>query len=147
MFPLFWVAGTLPAAPEKDIEKQYKEACEKLVCQCACREQLSVCAMQNCHSATPMRAEVREKLQAGMNVDQIVESFVARMGPQVRPAPTFGGFDLAAWIMPFAILSMGLVVVGWIAVKLTRRRPSIEEAPAAVDPRVERELQEFEEES
>ncbi len=135
-------------APAQDISKGYKEACEKLVCQCGCYEQLSVCAMQNCSSATPMRAEIRERLQKGESVDQIVESFVSRIGKQVLSAPTMKGFDITAWIMPFAILCLGAVVVCWIAVKMAR--PGAQEAVPAeleVDPRIERELREFEEES
>ncbi len=139
-----------PAAvrAQKDISKDYKECCEKLVCQCGCNEQLSVCAMQNCESATPMRAEIRDRLQKGETVDQIVNSFVARVGKQVLSAPTMQGFDITAWIMPFVMLCLGAVVVSWIAVKMARPKPqTAEPAPLAVDPRVEQELREFEEES
>src|SRR5437867_9822105 len=95
------------AGQGKDIEKEYHEAGFKLVCQCGCHQQLTICDMQNCGSATPMRAEIREKLQSGIGVDQIVQSFVARMGKQVLSAPTMEGFDLAAWIAPFLILFLG----------------------------------------
>lgn len=141
-----WTAAA-PAAP-RDISREYKEACDRLVCQCGCNEQLSVCAMQNCSSATPMRAEIRERLQKGDTVDRIVDSFVARYGKKVLSAPTTRGFDLSAWIMPFAILCLGLVVVVWVAVRMAR--PAAEEAavePPAVDPRVEEELKEFDKES
>ncbi len=133
---------------QNDISREYKEACDRLVCQCGCNEQLSVCAMQNCSSATPMRAEIRERLQNGESVDRIVESFVARYGAQVRSAPTMKGFDITAWIMPFVMLCLGAVVVGWIAVKMARPRLQAAEAPVSVaDPRIEKELEEFEEES
>jgi cytochrome c-type biogenesis protein CcmH len=133
----------------RDISADYKRATQQLVCQCGCNEQLSVCAMQNCHSATPMRAEIREKLQAGETVEQIVAGFVARMGKQVLAAPTTKGFDLTAWIMPFLFLSLGVIVVGWIVVKMVRPTAVAEPAQvsAAADPRVDRELKDFEEES
>jgi cytochrome c-type biogenesis protein CcmH len=142
----FWAAAA-PAATPNDISREYKEACDRLVCQCGCNEQLSVCAMQNCSSATPMRAEIRERLQKGDTVDRIVDSFVARYGKKVLSAPTTRGFDLSAWIMPFVILCLGLVVVVWVAVRMAR--PAAEAAepePAPVDPRVEEELKEFEKE-
>ncbi len=133
---------------QKDISKDYKEACERLVCQCGCNEQLSVCAMQNCSSATPMRAEIRERLQNGETVDKIVESFVARVGKQVLSAPTMKGFDVTAWVMPFVFLCFGAIVVGWIAVKMARPRAlTADAAPVPADPRIERELRDFEEES
>jgi cytochrome c-type biogenesis protein CcmH/NrfF len=142
----FGIAGS---AAEKDISSEYKEATDQLICQCGCNEQLSVCAMQNCSSATPMRAEIRERLQKGESVAQIVDSFVARYGPQVRSAPTMYGFDLTAWIMPFAILTLGLLVVGWIAIRMARpaKVSGTAEMQAPLDPRVDKELQDFEEES
>ncbi len=149
IFLLLWLAAPLAAPRAQDIESLYREAAGRLVCQCGCHEQLTVCAMQNCHSATPMRAEIREKLQAGMGVDQIVESIVAKIGKQVLAAPTLKGFDLTAWVMPFAILGLGLVVVTWLVVKMTRA-PSTAPAPVEgqpADPRIEKELEEFEEES
>jgi cytochrome c-type biogenesis protein CcmH len=137
-----WAQGS------RDVSRDYKEACDRLVCQCGCNEQLSVCAMQNCSSATPMRAEIRERLEKGESVNTIVDSFVARVGKKVLSAPTMQGFDFTAWIMPFLILCLGLVVVGWIVVRMARPVPATPDAaPVAVDPRVEKELRDFEEES
>ena len=144
---MLFLGWTLGAQESRDISREYKETCDQLMCQCGCNEQLSVCAMQNCSSATPMRAEIRERLQAGESVEQIVDSFVARMGKKVLSAPTMKGFDITAWIMPFIILCLGLVVVGWIAVKMVRPGAAPAAATAPVDPRIEKELRDFEEES
>jgi cytochrome c-type biogenesis protein CcmH/NrfF len=146
-FLLCLVAPPLRAQAPKDISKDYKDACDRLMCQCGCNEQLSVCAMQNCESATPMRAEIRERLLKGESVDAIVNSFVARYGKQVLSAPTLQGFDITAWIMPFLIFCLGTVVVGWIVMRMVRPLPAAEQTPVPVDPRVERELKDFEEES
>ncbi len=144
---LLLLPTALAAQAPKDISKDYKVACDRLVCQCGCNEQLSVCAMQNCSSATPMRAEIRERLQKGESVEAIVASFVDRVGKKVLSAPTTQGFDITAWVMPFMILCLGLVVVGWIVVRMVRPVPAVESGPPVVDPRVEKELREFEEES
>lgn len=142
------VAVTLAAQTPRDITKDYKDACDRLVCQCGCNEQLSVCAMQNCGSAVPMRAEIHERLLKGESVDAIVDSFVARYGKKVLSAPTMKGFDLTAWIMPFVILCLGTVLVGWIVVHMVRpAAPAAPESPASIDPRVDREFDDFEEES
>jgi cytochrome c-type biogenesis protein CcmH len=149
-----WVVLPARAAGDADLEASYRAAADQLVCQCGgCREQLTVCAMQNCHSATPMRAEIRTQLAAGTSVDAIVADFVKRMGKQVLSAPTTEGFDLAAWIAPFAMLVLGTVVVGWIVVRMARRPHSAPAGAAAAppadpaDPRIEAELRDFEEES
>jgi cytochrome c-type biogenesis protein CcmH len=135
------------AQTQRDIAKGYRETCDQLICQCGCNEQLSVCSMQNCSSATPMRAEIRERLSKGESVEAIVNSFVARYGKQVLSAPTMKGFDITAWVMPFLIFCLGIVVVGWIVVRMVHPAPRAEEAAVTADPRVERELKEFEEES
>jgi cytochrome c-type biogenesis protein CcmH len=133
---------------QEDISRLYRETCDRLMCQCGCNEQLSVCAMQNCSSATPMRAEIRERLRKGEKPEEIVGSFVARYGKKVLSAPTTRGFDLSAWVMPFVILSLGLMLVLWIALRMARPAPAAaEEAAALLDPRVEEELREFEKES
>jgi cytochrome c-type biogenesis protein CcmH/NrfF len=94
-----------------------------------------------------MRAEIRERLQKGDTVDQIVDSFVARYGKKVLSAPTTTGFDLSAWIMPFVILCLGLVVVVWVAVRMARpAAEAVQPELPPVDPRVEEELKEFEKE-
>ncbi len=144
---LLLVPVALLAQAPKDISRDYKEACDRLVCQCGCNEQLSVCAMQNCSSATPMRAEIRDRISGGESVDKIVQSFVDRFGKKVMSAPTMQGFDVTAWVMPFMILCLGLVVVGWIVVKMVHPAPAVEAGPAVIDPRVEKELRDFEEES
>ena len=146
---LIILGAPLSSVPEtSDLEGHYREAAAQLVCQCSCHEQLTVCAMQNCGSATPMRAEIREKLQAGMTVEKIVDGFVASIGKQALAAPTLKGFDLTAWIMPFVIFALGLIVVSWIVVRMARPAAAAEpNAPVIVDPRVERELKDFEGES
>jgi len=138
---------SLWAQTPKDISKEYREASERLICQCGCNEQLSVCSMQNCGSATPMRAEIRKRLLAGETVDAIVDSFVSRFGKKVLSAPTMKGFDITAWIMPFVIFCLGTLVVSWIVVRMVRPASAAEKGPAATDPRIERELRDFEEES
>ena len=135
---------------QRDISRDYKEACSMLICQCGCNEQLSVCAMQNCSSATPMRAEIRERLQKGESVERIVQSFVDRMGKKVLSAPTMKGFDLTAWVMPFVMLCLGGIFLGWVVVRMARPSREQEPAPAAavaVDPRIDKELRDFEQES
>jgi cytochrome c-type biogenesis protein CcmH len=147
MILLCLIALPLAAQTRRDISKDYKEACDRLVCQCGCNEQLSVCAMQNCSSAVPMRAEIRERLLKGEGVDAIIDSFVARYGKKVLSAPTMKGFDVTAWVMPFLIFCLGIVVAGWIVVRMVHPLPADEQPPELIDPRVERELKDFEEES
>jgi cytochrome c-type biogenesis protein CcmH/NrfF len=138
------------------LETQFREISDALVCQCGCNKMLSICDMQNCHSATPMRAEIREKLGAGESKEMILASFVERFGLTVLSAPPTSGFHLSAWIMPFVVLVAG----AWIAKSVlgSWRRQTVEGAASVSDrqhvdadaasaeqkARIERELRDFE---
>src|SRR5512143_1302621 len=112
LLALFVLPLAAGAQAQRDITRDYKDACDRLICQCGCNEQLSVCSMQNCGSATPMRAEIRERLLKGDSVQAIVDSFVARYGKKVLSAPTLQGFDITAWVMPFLFFGLGIIAVG-----------------------------------
>ncbi len=136
-------------------EALFKEVADSLVCQCGCNKMLSICEMQGCHSATPMRAEVKEKLAEGEGKEGILAGFVDRYGLVVLSAPPTSGFYLAAWIMPFVALIGG----AWIAkrvlgswIRQTRgespgkpSKPSKKVAKITDEQRarIERELQDF----
>ena len=117
LFPSMQFAQAFP--PE------VKKASEAFVCQCSCNHQLSACGMLNCGSATPLRAEIQEHLKGGKSQKEIVEAFVAKYGKVILAAPTTQGFDLAAWLTPFAALSLGLIVVYFVIKTWTRRKPAL----------------------
>ena len=104
---------------------EVKKASEAFVCQCSCNHQLSACGMLNCGSATPLRTEIQEHLKQGKSQKEIVEAFVAKYSKVILAAPTTQGFDLAAWLAPFAALSFGLVVVYFVIKAWTQRNPAV----------------------
>ena len=70
--------------------------------------------------AMQMKAFIREKLAAGWDAKQIDDHFVAELGPQVLAVPKTSGFDLLAWLLPFAAIVFGAAAVGvgaraWLA--------------------------------
>jgi cytochrome c-type biogenesis protein CcmH len=62
--------------------------------------------------AQQMRAFIRAKLKAGWTEKQIDDHFVAELGPQVLATPPTHGFDLLAWLLPFAAIVFGAAAVG-----------------------------------
>ena len=133
-------------------EAAFREISDSLVCRCGCNKMLSICEMQGCHSAEPMRAEIKEKLANGENKDAILAGFVDRYGLVVLSAPPTSGFHLAAWIMPFIALLLG----AWVAKRVLgswRRQtaaagsgtPDENAAKLSADQqaRIEKELQDF----
>src|SRR3989304_8732432 len=103
-----------PTSQDPALEAQFGEISGSRTCQCGCNKMLSICDMQGCHPATPMRAEIKEKLAAGESKEAILAGFVDRYGLIVLSAPPATGFHLSAWIMPFVVLVVG----AWIAKKV-----------------------------
>ncbi len=74
------------------------------------------------------------KLESGLTVDQIVKQYVDKYGETVLSAPTKSGFNLTAWITPFAALVIGgfgvrKVIRSWV------RPASADHDSKADDPR------------
>jgi cytochrome c-type biogenesis protein CcmH len=64
-----------------------------------------------------MLADLGKQIDEGKSDDQIIASFVEKYGSTVLAAPPVSGFNLTAWIMPFAALAIG----GLAAVYFLRR--------------------------
>jgi cytochrome c-type biogenesis protein CcmH/NrfF len=130
---------------------EVKKASEAFVCQCNCNHQLSACGMVNCGSATPLRQEIAGHLKEGKTQQQIVDAFVAKYGKVILSAPTTQGLDLAAWMIPFVVLLLGLILVYVLIKAWVQRRPVLAQAggkavsiPESYRERMERELKDFE---
>jgi len=123
--------GTCSAAestPQQQVEG-------RLMCYCGCSDlTVRVCT---CGTADGIRQEITERLAGGQTADQVVAAFVAQFGEQIRSAPTTTGFDLVAWITPFALLILAgaalvVVVRRWGAAQTAADRLS-SDRPAADD--------------
>jgi cytochrome c-type biogenesis protein CcmH len=70
--------------------------------------------------------ELKAAIAAGKSDKEILGSFAVKYGATVLAAPTGEGFDLLAWIAPFAVF--GAALLGTI---LLVRRWSVGRTPAA----------------
>lgn len=102
------------AATVSDISKQF-------ICQCGCNMVLLNCSHAECESRTAMTALITEKLDQGQSEAQITQFFVSQYGEQVLASPPKKGFNLTAWILPFAVILFGGLVI-YVAVKKWVRR-------------------------
>ena len=94
----------------------------KMICGCGCNQILLECNHVGCPLSEGMRNELTGALKRGQSDGQILDAFVEKYGPTILAAPTMSGFNLTAWITPFAVLlaafaSAVLVIRGW------KRRP------------------------
>jgi len=77
--------------------------------------------------ARNMKAEVREKLAAGYDQEQILASFERSYGEFVRLDPPMRGVNWLVWLAPLAGLAAGGAAVAW-ALKRSSRNAGAAEA-------------------
>jgi cytochrome c-type biogenesis protein CcmH/NrfF len=92
-----------------DSSARYDKLNHQMMCSCGCGQVLGECNHVGCPASPVQLAELRTAMNAGMSDKQILDSFVAKYGATVLAAPTTSGFDLVAWIAPFAVFLAALL--------------------------------------
>jgi cytochrome c-type biogenesis protein CcmH len=93
----------------------------KLMCVCGCGQILLECNHVGCPDSDRMIGELRTELATGLPDTGVLNWFVVKYGPTVLAAPLRGGFDIVAWIVPFAALFLGIAIVVFL-IRIWRRR-------------------------
>jgi cytochrome c-type biogenesis protein CcmH len=88
-----------------------KEIEEALTCQCGCGLTVHSCNHLQCGSGIPLKQEVRTLVSQGLARDEILLHFRDTYGEKILSAPVPEGFNLSAWILPFAVIGAGVGVV------------------------------------
>ena len=86
----------------------------QMMCTCGCNQILLDCNHVGCVVSEKMRKELQAGIDRGDTNSQIFAWFTKEYGPTVLAAPTTKGFDLVAWVMPFAIFTGGVALVLWV---------------------------------
>ena len=81
----------------------------KLMCTCGCAQLLGGCDHVGCPSRGQENDELKADIAAGMSDKDIFSAFTVKYGATVLAAPTTHGFDLVAWIAPFAVFGAALL--------------------------------------
>ncbi len=127
----------------------------QLICQCGCTLVLANCTHDGCMSRDTMTTLIKQKLAQGQSEEQIIQFFVAQYGEQVLAEPPKRGFNLVAWIAPFAAILAGggiiyILIRKWV--RQGRQSQSMgmletEEGDDEYQHQLEEELEEFSERS
>lgn len=77
-----------------------------LMCKCddKCGKVLINCT---CDTSKKTRKDLVMKLESGLTVEQVIQGYVEKYGETILSAPTKNGFNLTAWITPFAAIVVG----------------------------------------
>jgi cytochrome c-type biogenesis protein CcmH len=85
---------------------------KNIICRCGCNLSVYDCMnTMTCEVSTAMKKVAQAQLAMGKTPAQALDFFAQQYGTQVLAAPPKSGFNLAAWILPFAFLGAGIVVV------------------------------------
>ena len=93
-----------------------------------------------------MFAELGKLIDEDMTDEQIVAHFVDKYGTPVLAAPPASGFNLTAWIMPFAALAIGALLAVYFLRQFRARWAGTTPSPtdlAKYHDKVEEELKKF----
>jgi cytochrome c-type biogenesis protein CcmH len=116
----------------------------ELICP-TCHESL---AASTSPIADRMRAFIRGRIAAGDTKSEIKSKLVDQFGESVLAAPPKSGFNLLAWVLPLAGVTLAAGIVAVLAYRWSRsRKPEETAGPSAngrfqVDPELERRLDE-----
>ncbi len=108
------------------------EISANLMCQCGCTMVLNTC---ECGTAEQMRGEIKTMLDQGKSKDDILNFYIGKYGDKVLSAPKAEGFNISAYITPFAVilasaLVIGLIVRQWvIRTRTAAQEPALETMP------------------
>jgi cytochrome c-type biogenesis protein CcmH len=92
-----------------DASSRYNDLNHRTMCTCGCAEILGECNHVGCSMSTEELGMIRDGISGGKSDKEILDGMVGRYGAVVLAAPTKEGFNLLAWIAPFAVLGAGIL--------------------------------------
>ncbi len=105
-----------------DVDARFNKLGHQLMCMCGCNQVLLECNHVGCAYSERMRNELTAGLERGDSDSLVLQSFVQKYGNTVLSAPTSSGFNVIAWIMPFAVFAAASALTVWL-VRLWKSRP------------------------
>jgi cytochrome c-type biogenesis protein CcmH/NrfF len=92
-----------------DASTRFNDLGHRLMCTCGCAQLLGECNHVGCPESGRMRDELSAAIASGLSDKQVLDGFASKYGATVLAAPTTHGFDLVAWIAPFAVFAAALL--------------------------------------
>ena len=92
-----------------DAGSRFNDLSHRLMCTCGCAQLLGECNHVGCPESPRELNELKAGIAAGASDKEILAAFASKYGATVLAAPTTQGFDLVAWIAPFAVFAAALL--------------------------------------
>ncbi len=125
------------------------DVAKEFVCNCGCNKMLTDCDMK---CGEQLRGVIAARIAEGWDKPRIMDLLVRNYGEKLLAAPTKSGFNLTAWVTPFAVILIGGVMISlavgeWVARRRATRRLPLATPTALVEgkylDRVDEELKSF----
>lgn len=107
ILPLLVVLGAATIG-SADTDARFDKVGHKLMCACGCNQVLPACDHIGCPNLLQETAELKTAIARGDGEKVILEAFQAEYGPTVLAAPMLTKFNVVAWVVPPALLLLGL---------------------------------------
>ncbi len=104
-----------------DSDARFNKLGHQLMCMCGCNQILLECNHVGCTYSDRMRNELAAAIDRGDNDSLVLQSFVQKYGNTSLAAPTSSGFNIVAWVTPFAVFAAAVVLTVWL-VRLWKSR-------------------------
>jgi cytochrome c-type biogenesis protein CcmH len=92
-----------------DAGSRFNDLGHRLMCTCGCAQLLGECNHVGCPDSGRELQELKAAIAAGKTDQETMDWFAAKYGATMLAAPTTSGFNLLAWIAPFAVLAAGIL--------------------------------------
>ena len=92
-----------------DAGSRFNDLGHRLMCTCGCAQLLGECDHAGCPARGAENEELKAGIASGASDKEILAAFASEYGATVLAAPTTQGFDLVAWIAPFAVFAAALL--------------------------------------
>jgi cytochrome c-type biogenesis protein CcmF len=120
-----------------------KQMQHEIVCTCGSCGHASIaeCRKDPCGTSHKMRGELAALIDQKKSHDEIIQWFVTSYASEeMLGAPIDKGFNRLAWFLPWAVGASGAVMMGFAAVKWSRRAPERDGPTADADARLDERL-------
>lgn len=106
-----WLYGLFTVPQQRTLDQQVHDVASQLKCPVCPQESA---ADSSATIAQQMRQVIRQQLRSGMSEQQVLRYFADRYGNSILLTPPRQGLNLLAWLMPVAMLLLGLGLVSFV---------------------------------
>jgi cytochrome c-type biogenesis protein CcmH/NrfF len=110
---------------------RYNDLGHKMMCVCGCNQILIECNHLGCPDSDRMLGELRTSIAGGSNDDAILTAFQEKYGATVLAAPMLTRFNIIAWIVPPAVLILGIAGTAVLVRRWRLRAAAVPTTPQA----------------